>query len=146
MRADDIDGVMEIEKVSFPTPWSRRLFDEEIGRPFSSPLIAEGDGGELLGYAVCWTVAGEAHLLNIAVDPGARGQGVGRALVRECIRRSAGAGAEAIYLEVRPSNRIAIRLYASEGFMFMGVRKKYYTDTGEDAMVYVRTIGEGDAA
>ena len=147
MRAEDIDGVMEIERVSFPTPWSRRLFEEEVGRAISSPLVAESDpGNRLLGYAILWTTAGESHLLNIAVRPEARGQGVGQALLRECIRRAAAVGSDAIYLEVRQSNRVAIRLYDREGFRFMGVRKGYYTDTREDALVYVRVIGEDDAS
>ncbi len=147
MRAGDIDAVMEIERVSFPTPWARRLFEEEIGRTISCPMVAvDGPADELLGYAILWIVAEESHLLNIAVRPDERGRGVGRALVRECIRRSAKAGAQAIYLEVRQSNRVAIRLYDREGFRFVGVRKGYYTDTREDALVLVRSIGEDDAA
>ncbi len=147
MRAADIDAVMEIERVSFPTPWARRLFEEEIGRPISTPLVAESEPGErLLGYAILWTAAEESHLLNIAVHPDERGRGVGRALLAECIRRSAAAGAQAIYLEVRQSNRIAIRMYEREGFTFVGIRKGYYTDTREDAIVLVRPVGEGDAS
>ncbi len=109
-------------------------------------VAVDGPADELLGYAILWIVAEESHLLNIAVRPDERGRGVGRALVRECIRRSAKAGAQAIYLEVRQSNRVAIHLYDGEGFAFVGIRKGYYTDTREDAMVFVRTIGEDDAS
>jgi [ribosomal protein S18]-alanine N-acetyltransferase len=148
-----IDGVMEIEGVSFPTPWSRRMFEEEIGRGFSDAIVAVGDpGGEVLGYAICWTVAEESHLLNIAVRPDARGAGLGGSLVRECIRRGARAlppfpppRARRIYLEVRRGNEPALRLYRREGFTFAGVRKRYYTDTGEDAIVLTRNIGRRDA-
>ncbi len=145
MAAGDLDGVMAIEEVSFPTPWSRGMFSEDLARPFSRPIVAEGPSGEILGYAVCWNVAGESHLLNIAVHPGSRGRGVGRALVRECIRRGARAGSDRIHLEVRVGNEEAQRLYRKCGFGFAGIRKKYYTDTGEDALLLSREIRPGDA-
>jgi [ribosomal protein S18]-alanine N-acetyltransferase len=147
MRSGDVDAVIEIERISFPTPWSRRLFEEELHRDFSSALVAcEDPDGPMLGYAVCWTVSGESHLLNIAVRPEMRDRGVGRALLRECIRRGARKGARKIYLEVRPTNAPAIHLYESEGFIFVGIRRNYYTDTGEDALLFSRRIGEEDAA
>ncbi|MCL5883979.1 MAG: ribosomal protein S18-alanine N-acetyltransferase [Deltaproteobacteria bacterium] len=147
MGPADLDGVMAIEAVSFPTPWSRRLFVEEIGRVFSDALVAvrESDGS-VLGYAVCWTVAGESHLLNIAVHPDARGRGLGRALLRECLRRGASAGATRIHLEVRPGNREALGLYRKEGFRLIGIRRGYYTDTGEDALILARELGKDDIA
>jgi len=138
--------VMAIERESFPTPWSRALFEEEIGRRFSDAIVVvEEPGGEVAGYAICWTVGEESHLLNIAVRPDARSRGVGRSLLRECIRRSALDGGRRIYLEVRPSNEPAIRMYRRDGFRFVGVRKRYYTDTGEDAIVLSREIGEKNA-
>jgi ribosomal-protein-alanine N-acetyltransferase len=146
MEAGDLDGVMAIEEVSFPTPWSRKLFEEEIVREFSDALVAvPADGEEILGYAVCWTVAEESHLLNIAVRPDARGRKVGTALLKECIRRGARAGAERIHLEVRAGNGPALRLYGREGFSFRGVRRGYYTDTGEDAVLLSRELRRSDA-
>lgn len=137
---------MEIESVSFPTPWSRRMFEEEVGRRFSHSVAAVADpGGEVLGYAICWTVAEESHLLNIAVRPESRGMGIGASLLRECIRRGARARSRLIFLEVRPSNEPALRLYRREGFTFAAIRRRYYTDTGEDAIVLTRDIGKGDA-
>jgi len=142
----DLDGVMAIEEVSFPTPWSRGMFIEDFPRDFSDTLVAEGSsGGEILGYAVCWTIAGESHLLNIAVHPERRGRGIGRALLAECIRRSARAGASRIFLEVRAGNGDALRLYRRMGFVFRGFRKGYYTDTGEDAVVLDREVRKSDA-
>lgn len=139
MAPGDLDAVTAIEIASFPTPWSRALFAEEIVRVHSDALVAvPAGGGPVQGYAVCWTVAGESHLLNIAVHPAARGRGIGRALLRECMRRGAAAGATRIHLEVRPSNREAIALYLSEGFRRAGIRRGYYTDTGEDALLMVR--------
>lgn len=147
MERADLDGVMAIEEASFPTPWSRSLFEGEIARSFSDALVAvSAESGEILGYSVCWTVADEAHLLNIAVTPESRGIGVGRALLGECIRRGAKAGATLIHLEVRAGNREALRLYARHGFSFQGIRRGYYTDTGEDAILLSRDLGESDAS
>lgn len=142
----DLDGVMAIEEVSFPTPWPRKLFEEEIDRVFSDALVAVSEGaGEVLGYAICWIVADEAHLLNIAVRPDARERGVGSGLLRNCIRRGARSGASRIHLEVRAGNRAALRMYERDGFAFEGVRRGYYTDTGEDAILLSRDLGEPDA-
>ena len=146
MRPSDLDGVMAIEEVSFPTPWSRAMFIEDFPRSFSDTLVAAGTDDEVLGYAVCWTIEGESHLLNIAVHPERRGRGVGRALLSECIRRAALAGASLIYLEVRAGNEAAQRLYLSMGFAFRGIRKGYYTDTAEDAVVFDREVRKSDAA
>lgn len=146
MCPSDLDGVMEIEQVSFPTPWTREMFLEDFPRDFSDTLVAAGTGDEVLGYAVCWTLAGESHLLNIAVHPARRGRGIGRALLSECIRRAARAGASLLFLEVRAGNEAAQRLYRSMGFEFRGIRKGYYTDTGEDAVIFDREVRESDAA
>jgi len=145
MEPGDLDEVMAIEEVSFPTPWPRRLFEEEIVREFSDALVAfpaEGEG--VLGYSVCWIVADESHLLNIAVRPDARERGVGGALLGECIRRVARMGAGRIYLEVRAGNASAIRMYEREGFSFLGIRRGYYADTGEDAILLSRELRRSD--
>ena len=146
MGTSDLDGVMAIEEVSFPTPWSRGMFLEDFPRDFSDTLVAAGAEDEVLGYAVCWTIAGESHLLNIAVHPARRGRGIGRALLSECIRRAARAGASLIFLEVRAGNEAAERLYRSMGFVVRGIRKGYYTDTGEDAVILDREVRKSDAA
>lgn len=146
MERADLEGVMDIEEVSFPTPWSRGLFEGEISRSFSDALVAVSPNGEILGYSVCWIIADEAHLLNIAVRPESRGKGVGKRLLGECIRRSARAGAAMVHLEVRAGNREALRLYAGYGFSFKGIRRGYYTDTGEDAILLSRDLGEPDAS
>jgi ribosomal-protein-alanine N-acetyltransferase len=145
MEPGDLDEVMAIEEVSFPTPWPRRLFEEEIVREFSDALVAapaEGEG--VLGYSVCWIVAGESHLLNIAVRPDARGRGVGSALLGECMLRSARAGAGRIHLEVRAGNTPAIRMYEREGFTPLGIRRGYYAETGEDAVLLCRELRRSD--
>lgn len=146
METRDLDEVMAIENVSFPTPWPRKLIAEEISRDFSDALVAvsRGEGG-VLGYAVCWTIADESHLLNIAVRPDARGKGVGGALLRECIRGGARGGAVRIHLEVRAGNGAALRMYEREGFACAGFRRGYYTDTREDAVLLSRDLKVEDA-
>ena len=84
--------------------------------------------------------------MNIAVLPSRRGEGIGRALLSECIRRAARAGSSLIFLEVRAGNEAALRLYRSMGFAFRGIRKGYYTDTGEDAVILDREVRKSDAA
>lgn len=145
MEPGDLDEVMAIEEVSFPTPWPRRLFEEEIVREFSDALVADPAEGEgVLGYSVCWTVADESHLLNIAVRPDVRERGVGGALLGACMLRSARAGAVRIHLEVRAGNTPAIRMYEREGFSFLGIRRGYYADTGEDAVLLSRELRRSD--
>ncbi len=146
MVSGDLDAILAIESCSFPTPWSRGMFEEELGRDYSDAIVAQPvEGGGVAGYAVCWCIAGEAHLLNIAVDPRFRGRGVACGLLEECIRRGARCGADRIHLEVRAGNEDAIRLYRGHDFVFMGIRKGYYTDTGEDAILLSREIRERDA-
>jgi ribosomal-protein-alanine N-acetyltransferase len=146
MEPGDLDEVIAIEEVSFPTPWSRTLFIDEIAREFSDAMVAvSGERGGVLGYSICWTVVDESHLLNIAVHPDARGQGVGTALLLSCIRRGARAGAGRIHLEVRAGNGAALRMYEREGFSHTGFRRGYYTDTGEDAILLSRDLKESDA-
>ena len=141
MREGDIDAILDVEAVSFPTPWTRVQFEEEISFDHSDPVVAlDEESGRILGYAVTWHVLDESHLLNIAVAPAARGKGVGRALLRDCIRRSRRSGSRLVHLEVRAGNEPAIALYRDEGFRFMGIRTGYYSDTGEDALLFLRDI------
>jgi len=146
MERSDLDGVMPIENVSFPTPWPRNVFEEEIDRTFSDARVAVSpESGEVLGYSICWIVLDESHLLNIAVRPDVRGSGVGSALLKDCICRGAMAGAAVIHLEVRAGNQAALRMYEKDGFSFNGYRRRYYTDTGEDAILLSRELRESDA-
>lgn len=144
LAREHLDGVMAVETAAFPVPWSRRMFEEEIGRPFSDVLVAL-EGARVVGYSVCWTVGEESHLLNLAVTPAVRRRGVGTRMLRECLRRAARAGAARIHLEVRASNGPAIAMYRKEGFRPVGIRRGYYTDNGEDALLLSREIGAADA-
>jgi ribosomal-protein-alanine N-acetyltransferase len=134
----DLRAVYAIEKESFPTPWSRWTFLAELTQPISRFLVigpAPPEPWQLWGYVVFWIVAGEMHLLNLAVHPGQRGLGLGRALLREALSQARTQGAQVAWLEVRPSNTAARALYASFGFKEVGRRPRYYEDTNEDAIL-----------
>lgn len=135
MTAADIPRVMEIEHASFPTPWTEGMFRHQLLLDdIALNLVAEVEG-KVIGYAVSWVAAGEIHLLSIAVDPVERRRGYARGLVGEVIRRGSGMGAGRVILEVRRGNTAAQRFYERYGFAMTGMRRRYYADTGEDAIV-----------
>ena len=138
MRSDDLDRVIAIEQVSFPEPWPRRFFEQEIAdtAAHATATVALSEAA-IVGYMVHWNMAGEIHLGNVAVDPANRRQGFGQALVDELVRRAKAVEAGCISLEVRASNRAAIALYARNLFRPAGVRRGYYRGR-EDAIVMVR--------
>jgi ribosomal-protein-alanine N-acetyltransferase len=135
----DLPQVIAIERRAFPTPWSLGMFVLELSKSSGVCLAAVSDG-RLVGYLICARYADVWHLMNIAVDPPSRRQGVATALLEEMFQR---AGHDASYtLEVRPSNAAAIALYERYGFRSAGTRRRYYHDTGEDAVIMWRTAQE----
>ncbi len=134
MRPADLDAVMLIERRSFTAPWEESTFRGLMRRPSAALLVAEFEE-ELAGYSVMWFAADEGELGDIAVTPERRGTGVGRLLLRESIAVAVSRGTRALYLEVRETNEVARRLYATFGFAVVGVRKLYYTEPVEDAIV-----------
>ena len=140
MEARDLPEVMKIENASFQAPWSQRFFLDELRLDASRAWVAviEGEGREeVVGYVCSRFVLQEASILNIAVAPEWRHLGLGRTLLRKVIAEARRYSYRNVNLEVRRSNETAQRLYHSEGFGLNGVRKKYYTDNGEDAFVMV---------
>lgn len=145
MKTADMEQVLAIEQVSFASPWTRRLFENELLRPEVSTLLvayteAEASGTArylrlILGYIVFWVVADEMHILNLSVHPLYRRRGIARRLVIEAVRRASAMGAEKAYLEVRASNAPATALYSSLGFVSIGIRRSYYDNPREDAVV-----------
>jgi ribosomal-protein-alanine N-acetyltransferase len=134
----DLPKVMAIERRAFPTPWSLSMFVLELSKPSGICLAAFADS-QLRGYLVCSRYAEAYHLMNIAVDPEHRRQGVARALIDAMLDR---AGLDANFtLEVRVSNAAAIALYERFGFRNVGTRRRYYQDTGEDAIIMWRAVG-----
>jgi len=140
MRPEDLDAVMEIERRSFPEPWSPGLFLHELKVPFSKTLLAYGENGstDLAGYVCRWLVGDEVHILNLAVCPTRRNCGVGRALVQAVLQEADTKGAAVVTLEVRRENSAAMALYRGLGFSERGVRKNYY-GRGKDALIMSRT-------
>jgi [ribosomal protein S18]-alanine N-acetyltransferase len=135
MREADLDAVMEIERRAYPFPWTHGIFRDCLRAGYPSWVLH--DGGRIIGYGVLSVAAGEAHVLNVCVDPRRQGQGHGRRLLRSLMRIASGHGAQRVFLEVRPSNPQAIALYFDEGFNEIGRRPRYYpAHVGrEDAIV-----------
>jgi [ribosomal protein S18]-alanine N-acetyltransferase len=134
----DLPQVIAVERRAFPTPWSLAMFVLELSKPSGVCLAAiDADTGKLVGYLICSRYDLVWHLMNIAVDPGSRRRGIARAMLEELLER-AGQG-DQYTLEVRTSNAAAITLYERFGFRPAGTRRRYYRDTGEDAMIMWRT-------
>jgi ribosomal-protein-alanine N-acetyltransferase len=142
MQPGDLNAVMEIERRSFPNPWSPGLFLHELKLPFSKTLLARQANGSntVLGYVCRWLVGDEVHILNLAVGPERRRSGIGRMLVESVIEDAQAHGVNLITLEVRRGNEAAVALYRSFGFKEAGVRRNYY-GRGEDAIVMSRVGG-----
>ena len=136
----DIDRIMEIEIASFAAPWPREAFAAEMSARARSRVRVAVEGGEVLGFMVYWIVEDEVHLLNFAVEPSSRRRGVGRAMMEHLLEDASRRGTRCAYLEVRESNGAARRLYEAFGFELEGVRRGYYSDNGEDALVMAREI------
>lgn len=136
MTMDDVDGVYAVEIGTFVDAWSRDAFVSDMKNPVARYLVAEQDG-KIIGYAGAWVILDESHITNIAVLKEHRGQGTGKRLTHELLQYLSNLGAAYATLEVRRSNEIAQNLYKSLGFVQLGVRKRYYADNGEDALIMV---------
>ncbi len=134
MAYDDLPEIMAIEHASFTAPWYPEMFLAEMEGPVSFTMVAEQQG-RVAGYATYRVVLDEAHLMNIAIVPDLQRQGLGRALMDEIVKHCRSEGAVYMYLEVRRSNVAAHALYISGGFTFLDVRRAYYTDNREDAIL-----------
>ena len=141
----DLPEVLAIERRVFPTPWSLAMFVLELSKQTGICLAAVervrredavGAGGErLVAYLICSRYDTVWHVMNVAVDPDHRGRGIARLLFDELFAKTAEDGGRGYTLEVRVSNDAAIRLYERLGFRSKGVRRGYYTDNREDALV-----------
>jgi len=135
MREDDLDAVMAIERCAYPFPWTHGIFRDCLRAGYPSWVLHSA--GTLVGYGVISVAAGEAHVLNVCIDPHWQGRGLGRRLLRALVKLARGHGAQRMYLEVRPSNPGAVALYHHEGFNEIGRRPRYYpaAQGREDAIV-----------
>jgi len=144
MHREDIAAVMAIEERVYPIGWTAGIFADCLRVGYCC-WVWEGAEAEILGYGVLSVAAGEAHLLNLSVAPEAQGHGYGRAMLEHLETLARRHGAQEMFLEVRPSNPVAIGLYLSSGFREMGRRRGYYPTPGqerEDAVVMAKRMDE----
>jgi [ribosomal protein S18]-alanine N-acetyltransferase len=135
MKEEDIDQILEVEHASFTTPWSREAFYNELhNNKFAVYIVLEEDN-KVVGYCGAWIVIDEAHVTNVAILPGYRGRKLGEALLKEMMSVATEMGAKSMTLEVRVTNQVALSLYRKLGFQDGGIRKNYYSDNQEDALV-----------
>ena len=141
MRESDLDEVLGIEKVSFLSPWSRCAFENEMRASYAFPMVLTQFSPSLLqGYLCFWLVLDECRILNLAVHPECRRQGIASEMIHNLMEMCSHKKICHCQLEVRVSNRIARSLYHKYGFKDQGVHKNYYNDTGEDALILKRRI------
>ena len=133
----DLPQVVAIERRAFPTPWSLAMFVLELSKP-GGVCLAAFDGETMVGYLICSRYDTVWHLMNVSVDPSRRREGIASALLAALIERIGDPGAQ-LTLEVRQSNGGAIDLYQRFGFRSAGIRRRYYQDNGEDALIMWRT-------
>lgn len=136
----DLDGVFSIESRAYADPWSRDLLEQSLTAPLTHSM-AFFEEGVCRAYAIYQVIFTEAHLLNIAVDPSFQAKGLGKKLLEQVMQDSHRRGAESMYLEVRPSNETARKLYEKKAFRLLLVREKYYSN-GEAALVMVADLAD----
>jgi ribosomal-protein-alanine N-acetyltransferase len=136
LQMRDLNAIEKIERASYPTPWSRSMFASELAKPSSICLGAfDLESGELVGYLVISRYVDAWHVMNVAVAPDHRRRGIATTLLERLFELTAGRGRRGYTLEVRVSNGDAIGLYERLGFKPRGVRRGYYTDNREDALI-----------
>jgi len=143
MTFDDLDEVLALENRAFPDPWTRAQFEAELTNPHADILLARRgistqDGGAIVGYLAYWHILDEIQILDIAVDPDMRRQGIARMLLTHVLNTSAAQDCVTWSLEVRASNDAARQLYEGAGFRVVNTRPGYYAHGKEDALIMVR--------
>lgn len=142
LETRDLAAVEEIERRAYPTPWSRSMFAGELAKPSSICIGAfESKTGAIVGYLIISRYVDAWHVMNLAVAPAHRRRGIASALLERLFELTAGESDRGYTLEVRVSNDEAIRLYERMGFRSRGVRRSYYTDNREDALIMWREAG-----
>ena len=142
MTADHLDEVAAMEQVCFPDPWSRNLLADELDNALAAFLVALDETGAVAGYAGLQVVLDEGCILNIAVRPDCRRQGIASRLLEVFLNFARGNRLAFLTLEVRASNEAAIALYERWGFAEAGRRRNYYEHPREDAVIMTREFGE----
>ncbi len=137
MTLQDVPQVYALEKATFADPWSEQSFADEMEKNKCARYLVAEENGEVVAYAGAWLIFEEGHITNIAVKESARGRGIGGAVTAALMQYAANMGVQYMTLEVRKSNLRAQGMYKKLGFIELGVRKRYYEDNGEDALLMV---------
>jgi len=135
MNMNDVEQVIELDRASFSLPWPERSFKYELEQNEASRCWVAESGSQIVGMIVTWLIVDEVHIATFAVSPAHRRQGIAQHLLAHTLLDASRSGAEKAYLEVRKGNLPARALYEKFGFIEVGVRKKYYQDNGEDALM-----------
>ena len=135
MTINDIDDVQVVERASFPVPWPANAFRHELTQNKNAHYIVAREGDRIVGYAGLWLSLDEAHITTFAVLPDYRRRKIGERMLVALFDKSAKLGAEWMTLEVRASNLAAQKLYEKYGFRPAGIRRRYYSDNNEDAII-----------
>ena len=141
MTSKDIDGVFEVEKSCFEHYWSKESFKKELTNDSARYLIAKIDD-KVVGYVGIWLILDEGHITNVAVHKDYRGQKIGDKLVQALVDLCKENNIQSMTLEVRVSNMVAQNLYKKYGFKMAGIRKEYYSDNKEDAIIMWNQVKE----
>jgi len=141
----DLDAIERIERASYPTPWSRSMFVSELAKPSSLSIAAVMPDEHLVGYLVLSRYVDAWHVMNVAVDSGHRRLGIASAMLHRLFEVTRNDAERGYTLEVRVSNLAAIGLYESFGFTSRGVRRGYYTDNREDALIMWKDAGQQES-
>ena len=137
MTPEDVERVYAIEKDTFARPWSKRDFEKDLTENRCARYLVALMGDQIVAYAGIWIILDESHITNIAVAAPWRGRGIGRMITGALLQYASNLGARYATLEVRAGNTAAQSLYASLGFVKVGVRARYYEDNGENALIMV---------
>jgi [ribosomal protein S18]-alanine N-acetyltransferase len=137
LELQHLDAIEEIERRSYPTPWSRSMFAGELAKP-ASMCFGAFDGEQLVGYMIISRYVDAWHVMNVAVDPAHRRRGIASLLLDRLFESTDDGTRRGYTLEVRVSNEGAIKLYEEAGFRARGIRRGYYTDNREDALIMWR--------
>jgi ribosomal-protein-alanine N-acetyltransferase len=142
LSEEHLPDVLRIERASFPAPWTETMFRQEVEETWLSRSYVARAGDEIAGYIIAWFLRGEAHILNLAVAKEYQRRGIGRQLLSHIIALAEKSEHHMATLEVRASNDPAKLLYVTMGFAPVGIRRRYYRDNDEDAIVMVRRLNE----
>jgi len=145
LQLKDLNAIEEIERRSYPTPWSRSMFAGELAKP-ASVCLGAFEGERMAGYMIISRYVDAWHVMNIAADPEFRRRGIAKALLERLFELTEDESRRGYTLEVRVSNEGAIKLYERLGFRSRGIRRGYYTDNREDALIMWRDPAPADDA